>query len=79
MMTDLARLGSGGRAVVAEVVDDGRGFDPGPGGAGIGLSAMRERAEALGGDIEVRGGPGEGTTVRVEVPLRDDNPAPRRL
>src|ERR687895_502622 len=31
--------------VVAEVVDDGRGFDPGSRRAGIGLSAMRERVE----------------------------------
>jgi PAS domain S-box-containing protein len=65
--------------IVAEVVDDGRGFDPGSRRAGIGLSAMRERAEGLGGAIEISGGPGEGTRVRVEVPLRDDNPTPRRL
>jgi PAS domain S-box-containing protein len=73
------RLKTWDGAIVAEVVDDGRGFDPGSRGAGIGLSAMRERAEGLGGAIEVSGGPGEGTRVRVEVPLRDDNPAPRRL
>jgi PAS domain S-box-containing protein len=73
------RLGTEGQAVVAEVVDDGRGFDPGSRRTGIGLSAMRERAEGLGGVIEVSGRPGEGTRVRVEVPLRDDNPAPRRL
>jgi PAS domain S-box-containing protein len=73
------RLGTEEGKIVAEVVDDGRGLDPRSRGAGIGLSAMRERAEGLGGVIEVSGGPGEGTRVRVEVPLRDDIPAPRRL
>jgi PAS domain S-box-containing protein len=68
-----------GEAVLAEVADDGRGFDPGSARAGIGLSAMRERIEALGGKIEVRSRPGEGTRVRVRVPLRDDTLAPRRL
>ena len=73
------RLESEEGKLVAEVVDDGRGFDPGSRRIGIGLSAMRERAEGLGGAIEMRSGPGKGTRVRVEVPLRDDNPAPRRL
>jgi signal transduction histidine kinase len=74
------RLKTEGGTIVAEVVDDGRGFDPGSGRAGIGLSAMRERVEALGGEIEMRSRPGEGTKVTVRVPLRrDDNPTPRRL
>ena len=67
------------KAVLAEVADDGRGFDPGSARAGIGLSAMRERIEALGGKIEVRSRPGEGTRVGVRVPLREDTLAPRRL
>jgi PAS domain S-box-containing protein len=65
--------------VVAEVADDGRGFDPASIRAGVGLSAMRERVEGLGGVIEVRSPTGEGTKVTVRVPLGDDNPAPRRL
>jgi PAS domain S-box-containing protein len=68
-----------GEAVLAEVADNGRGFDPGSARAGIGLSAMRERIEALGGKIEVRSRPGEGTRVTLRVPLRDDTPDPRRL
>lgn len=36
---------------------------------GIGLSAMRERAELVGAQLEIRSQPGQGTTVRVSVPL----------
>src|ERR671917_174064 len=55
--------------VVAEVVDDGRGFDPGSRRIGIGLSAMRERVEALGGEFAVQSSPGEGTKVTVRASL----------
>jgi signal transduction histidine kinase len=51
------------------VRDDGRGFSPGRAGAvragGFGLTSMRERAEGMGGRLEVTSAPGEGTTVRV--------------
>jgi PAS domain S-box-containing protein len=67
-----------GEEVLAGVDDDGRGFDPASGRAGVGLSAMRERVEALGGDIEVKSVPGEGTKVTVRVPLAGGTPAPRR-
>jgi signal transduction histidine kinase len=68
-----------GDAVLAGVDDDGRGFDSGSARAGIGLSAMRERVEALGGRIGVESRPGEGTRVTVRVPLGDGTPDPRRL
>jgi len=55
--------------VVIEVADDGRGFDAVSTRAGVGLSAMRERVEGLGGGIEVSSRPGEGTMVVVKVPL----------
>ena len=51
------------QAILIGVSDDGRGFDPGSAGAGVGLSAMRERAEGLGGDFEVRSRPGRGTEI----------------
>jgi PAS domain S-box-containing protein len=73
------RKGGGGEEVLAEVADDGRGFDRGTIRAGVGLSAMRERVEALGGKIEVRSRAREGTQVRVRVPWGDGTPAPRRL
>jgi signal transduction histidine kinase len=67
------------REVLVEVADDGRGFDPSSVRAGVGLSAMRERVEGLGGKIEFSSRPGDGTRVRVRVPLRDDTPVPRPL
>jgi signal transduction histidine kinase len=46
-----------------EVVDDGRGFDPGAIGYGTGLQGMADRLDALGGDLSVRSAPGTGTSV----------------
>ncbi len=63
--------------VVLDVQDDGRGFDPAtlvaavPGG-GLGLTAMRERVEALGGTLTVESAPGEGATVVAQL----SSPAP---
>jgi signal transduction histidine kinase len=58
------------------IIDDGQGFDPAAIAArqaeGFGLQAMRERAEALGGSLEVISQPGEGTQVIVKVPLEKD-------
>lgn len=59
-----------------EIRDDGRGFDPeapigeprGDGSGGFGLVAMRERIDALAGDLVVESRPGRGTVVRAEVP-----------
>jgi signal transduction histidine kinase len=53
-----------GRLVVA---DDGGGFEPARarGGRGFGLVSMRDRAEGLGGRLEVRSAPGAGTRVEV--------------
>jgi signal transduction histidine kinase len=71
------RLRTENQDVLAEVVDDGRGFDPASVRAGVGLSAMRERIEGLGGKIEVRSRPGEGTKVTVTVHLGGDTPVLR--
>ena len=73
------RLRTEGEAVLAGVIDDGSGFDPSSTRTGVGLSAMRERVEALGGTIEVGSRPEEGTKVTVRVPLEGGTPAPRRL
>ena len=54
--------------ILAQVIDDGRGFDPASVRAGVGLSAMRERVERLGGGIEIESRPGVCTRVRIRVP-----------
>jgi signal transduction histidine kinase len=61
-------LSQRGDALALEIDDDGRGF-AGSDSAGLGLVTMRERAQQLGGSIEVASGPGRGTRVRVELPL----------
>ena len=53
-----------------EVTDNGVGFDPAAAGrAGYGMLSMAERAELVGGTLEVRSRPGAGTTVTVTVPM----------
>ncbi|MGN6377615.1 MAG: GAF domain-containing protein [Gaiellales bacterium] len=57
--------------LVLEVRDDGRGFspdDPGLRSRRLGLTSMEERAQRLGGRLEIRSAPGAGTTVRLESP-----------
>ncbi|MDR7581478.1 MAG: sensor histidine kinase, partial [Armatimonadota bacterium] len=61
-------LAASGQAVRLVVRDDGRGFDPERVSRGMGLAGMRERAAAIGAALEVRTGPGQGTTVEVSVP-----------
>jgi len=60
---------SGG--VVLSVRDDGAGFDPGQASAGaaggLGLMTMRDRAEFIGGSLQLRSTMGAGTEVRVEL------------
>jgi PAS domain S-box-containing protein len=56
------------------VEDDGEGFDiEGVGKAtpswGVGLRSMRERAEMLGGSLQIDSMPGAGTRVEMIVPL----------
>jgi NarL family two-component system sensor histidine kinase LiaS len=51
------------------VADDGRGFDPAAtNGSGYGLRSMRERLVPLGGGLEVRSAPGQGTVLEAWVP-----------
>lgn len=66
------RLRSANGTVELQVRDDGSGFREGdafgrPRPGHIGLAGMRERAEAIGGRLEIATGPA-GTTVRVTAP-----------
>ena len=61
--------GANGRLVL-EVADDGVGFSPDVPelrARRLGLTSMEERAQRIGGRLEVRSAPGRGTTVRLEV------------
>jgi len=61
----------------ASVTDDGQGLPEadrlGPRGDGLeggfGMSGMRERAELVGGELELVPAPGKGTVMRLTVPL----------
>ena len=52
-----------------EVRDDGRGFNPAD-DIGRGLRNMRDRIEAIGGDLIIDGAPGRGTRVAGSVDVR---------
>ncbi len=60
-------------AAVLEVEDDGIGFDVAEAEArrpGMGMFAMRERIELVGGTVQVIAGAGSGTLVRASVPVQ---------
>jgi PAS domain S-box-containing protein len=67
----LQRAGAG---VLLIVEDNGRGFDmtraAGPPDGGFGLLGMRERAELIGGTLDIDSAPGKGTTVALKVAAR---------
>jgi signal transduction histidine kinase len=55
------------------VRDDGVGFDPAATRTrrSLGHASMRERAGLVHGKLEVQSARGRGTTVKVEVPLKE--------
>jgi two-component system sensor histidine kinase UhpB len=59
-------------AVSLLVTDNGSGFAFAEEGKGLGLSGMRERALLVGGKLDIDSRPGKGTTVRLEVPIREE-------
>jgi signal transduction histidine kinase len=58
------------------IADDGAGFDVAAAqrrareGETFGLLGMQERVQLLGGEIQIRSTPGNGTVVQVRLPLR---------
>ena len=59
-----------GEDLVLDVRDDGRGFDPGAAPSGRwGMTTMRERTQAAGGQLHIDAGVGRGTRIHARVPL----------
>jgi len=56
-----------GDTITLEIEDDGKGFTP-RSSTGYGLPGMRERAELLGGTLDVKSYPGQGTLLRLRFP-----------
>ena len=64
------RLARQEREVFLEVCDNGKGFDPtGPFPGHLGVRSMRERVTKIGGTLTIESAPGQGTCIRVRVPL----------
>ena len=70
------RLAAEDARVVLEIRDDGVGFEAGRAVEGLGLRNMRERAFSVGGLLHVESEPGQGTRVRLEVPVESEAAAP---
>jgi len=79
-LTNVAKYAQASEASVALSVERDRLCvqirDDGVGGAnpstGSGLRGLRDRVDALDGQLEVHSPPGEGTTVAVEIPVQRD-------
>jgi len=63
------RLSEKEDALLFEVVDDGPGLDPARTTLGAGLTNMRDRIEAIGGDLRIESTLGRGTRVVGTIPL----------
>jgi signal transduction histidine kinase len=74
------RLAEAAGHLVLEVRDNGRGISESEihNTKSIGLLGMRERAALLGGEVRVRGEPGQGTIVSVRIPRPAAKPGPNR-
>lgn len=80
---DAARVGLSlsyqGGDFYGEVTDDGVGFDlesiqvNGSNSRGLGLLGMRERIEQCGGKLEIRSSPGNGSCIKIHIPLTEVN------
>jgi signal transduction histidine kinase len=66
--------------VALEIKDNGRGFEQdksaGPGQGHFGLLGISERVKRLGGDLAVNSANGQGTSIRVQVPVDQNSSAP---
>lgn len=63
VVVDISRQPDG--SVLLTIKDDGKGFDPTIGTTGAGVVSMRERAELVGGKLNVNSRPGYGTELTL--------------
>ncbi len=66
-------------AIRMEITDDGKSFEVqrvlhAKRNKRLGLLGMRERVEMVGGNFSVESAPGQGTTIRAQIPF-DGSPA----
>jgi signal transduction histidine kinase len=65
----LSITANGRNALALAIADDGVGFDVTKSmSKGLGLNGMRSRIDALGGRLEIKSGPGQGTVVTATFP-----------
>jgi signal transduction histidine kinase len=62
-------LRRGAEGAILVIDDDGRGFESGAAGEGLGIGNLRDRVASLGGSLDILSTAGEGTTVRAVLPL----------
>lgn len=55
--------------LTVKISDDGVGFEPEHTNNGLGLVNIRDRIEALGGEVQFESATGAGTTVRARIPV----------
>lgn len=71
----IIRMNMADSKIVATISDDGRGFDtsaffaPGRRSQSLGLIGMHERANLLGGALNITSTMGQGTLIAVEIPI----------
>ncbi|MBK8899630.1 MAG: GAF domain-containing sensor histidine kinase [Anaerolineaceae bacterium] len=63
--------------IILRISDDGHGFDMASKNYSIGhgLANMRARAKDLNGTFKIVSAPGQGTTIKLEVPIKKGSPA----
>jgi len=57
--------------VQLEITDDGVGFDLNQPRRGLGLNSMKERVESLNGNFEITSQIGDGTRIKISIPVED--------
>jgi signal transduction histidine kinase len=63
-----------GKTLEGRLVDDGVGMNLQTHGVvhGVGLKSMKERIEKLGGELEIKSSPGQGTNISFSITLTSD-------